>query len=216
MTSSSDLDKTADAIRAAALQFDAMVVNSIVNPENAATTRVESAAFPQLIAHLRPRLVYLLPTPFDAQQESDEQVSLGSASAKRFLEKWKAYDGQTCRLVIAVMAEGVLHCVVETTDWLDDFEEEAEALAEAQREALNAEFERAQEAEARKAEAEEKKRLAPYIKKLAADPRFLAPKISAPKRLTLAEALFPDLDRTTIRKIVDRAVNEHWLAGTGA
>jgi hypothetical protein len=216
MTGSADLDKCADDIRAAAHACGAMIVHSIINPENVATTRVDSADFPELIAHLRPRLVYLAPTQFDAHEEADEQVALGTASAKRFLEKWKAHKGQTCRMVIAVMADGVLHCVVETTDWLDDFEEEAEALAEAQREALNAEFERAQEAEARKAEAEEKKRLAPYIKKLAADPRFLAPKISAPKRLTLAEALFPDLDRTTIRKVVDRAVNEHWLAGTGA
>jgi hypothetical protein len=159
---------------------------------------------------LRPRLIYLTKTSFDTREEAEELID--TTEAKKFISKWSAQEGETCRFVVGVMADGVLHCIVETTDWFDDFEAETEALANAQRETMRQEFDRAQEVEARKAESEEKKRLAPFIKKLIGDPRFFASKISAPKRLTLAEALFPDLDRTTIRRIVDRAVNEHWLA----
>ncbi|QPB24366.1 hypothetical protein [Rhizobium sp. 007] len=35
---------------------------------------------------------------------------------------------------------------------------------------------------------------------------------SAAKRLTLAETLFPEESRTTLRKAVDQAANEVWLA----
>jgi len=57
-----------------------------------------------------------------------------------------------------------------------------------------------------------KKRFAPIVEKLIADARFDAPKISAAKRLTLAETLFPHEDRSTLKKAVDRAANEIWLA----
>ena len=60
--------------------------------------------------------------------------------------------------------------------------------------------------------AEGKKQLAPKIKQLMADPRFSASKVGVAKRTVLAEALFPDLDRDTIRAIVERAENDHWLA----
>lgn len=70
---------------------------------------------------------------------------------------------------------------------------------------------REQEAERQRREAAEKKRLAPIVKKLVADPRFVAPKISAAKHVTLAETLFADVDRATIKKAVEKAVAEIWL-----
>ncbi|MGO6943184.1 hypothetical protein [Rhizobium johnstonii] len=104
-----------------------------------------------------------------------------------------------------------MHGIVETADWFDDFEEEAEALADVRADEFRAEFDREQEAERQQREDDEKRRLAPIVKKLVADPRFVAPKISAAKRITLAETLFPDVDRTTIKKVVEKAVAEIWL-----
>jgi hypothetical protein len=76
----------------------------------------------------------------------------------------------------------------------------------ARHEAINELFAREQGAERARFEAEEKKGLAPITKKLIADPRFNAPKISAAKRLALAETNFPSQDRTTLEKAIERAV----------
>jgi hypothetical protein len=105
------------------------------------------------------------------------------------------------------MCDGVLHGIVEDADWLGEFETEVEALAE--------DIERAREERKRKAEAAEKGRLAPHIQQLMADPRFSGPKVGVAKRTVLAEMLFPDLDRDTIRAIVERAESDHWLATAG-
>ncbi|MGX5733892.1 hypothetical protein [Bosea thiooxidans] len=209
MIESTDLDKTAADIRAAAEACGALILDTVVSAENLPTAAVRAADFGTLVAHLRPRLVYLIKTPFDAREEAQTLIATGGA--KKFLSKWNARSGETCRCVVGVMADGVLHYVAETAGWFDEFEDEAEALADEQREAMRDELNRAQEAEARQADSEEKKRLAPIIKRLLADPRFLASKVSASKRLALAEALFPKLDRTTLRKAVDRAASELWL-----
>jgi hypothetical protein len=52
------------------------------------------------------------------------------------------------------------------------------------------------------------------VEKLLADPRFTASKISTSKRPTLAETLFPEEDRNTLKKAVERAISEAWLAGS--
>lgn len=168
--------------------------------------------------HIRPRLIYVFSTSFDVRTETalifDVEEDELDASLKKFLAKWAAHNGGTCRLVLGVMCDGILHGIVETADWLDEFEEEAEALVDETRDATREAFDREREDEARRADAAEKKRLAPHVKKLLADPRFDGPKTSLSKRIALAEILLPDLDPTTIRKVVDRADNQLWLSST--
>ena len=48
-----------------------------------------------------------------------------------------------------------------------------------------------------------------------ADPRFSAPKVGVAKRTALAELLFPDQDKETIRAIVEQAERDHWLTNPG-
>ena len=71
------------------------------------------------------------------------------------------------------------------------------------------------EQDGKKLEAEERNRLSQYVEKLKSDPRFSAPKVGVAKRTTLAEALFPEMDRSAIRAIVEQAESEHWLASAG-
>lgn len=135
-------------------------------------------------------------------------------TSRNFQRNGSIAMGQSSRLILGLMADGVLHGIVETADWFDDFEEEADVLVNVRADEERATFDREQEAERKQREADEKKRLAPIIKKLIADPRFVAPKISAAKRMALAETLFPEVDRTTIKKAVEKAISEAWLAGS--
>lgn len=213
MTESIDLDTMAAEVRKAAEECGAMVLESILASEHLPAVVVDGNTFPALVKHLRPRLIYMVLTKFDATDEVAahfEEDELDH-NLKKLATKWKAEDGQSSRLILGLMADGVLHGIVETADWFGDFEDEAEALAEARAVELRAALEREQDAENARRESEEKERWAPYVKKLTADERFNAPKISAAKRITVAEALFPDLDRTSIKKVVERAANQQWL-----
>lgn len=216
MTESADLDRMAKDVREAAEECGAMILESILASESLPAVPVGGDTFPALIKHLRPRLIYMLLSQFDAKEEvmgHFEEEELERDLAK-LAKKWAGKDGQSSRLVLGLMADGVLHGIVETADWFDEFDIEADALAEARDDEMRAAFDRDQEAERSRREADERKRLAPIVKKLIADPRFNAPKISAAKRLTLAETIFPDEDRTTLKKAIDRATSELWLGSS--
>lgn len=217
MTESADLDRMAKEVRAAAEECGAMILENILASESLPAVAVDGDTFPSLVKHLKPRLIYMVLTTFDAKEDvaAHFEVEELDRDLKKLATKWKAKDGQSARLVLGLMADGVLHGIVETADWFDEFDIEADELALARQQEQDDAFARLKEAEARDREAEEKKLLAPMVDKLLADPRFNAPKISVAKRLTLAGTLFPEQDRATLRKAVDRAVNEVWLAGSG-
>ncbi|TAT70061.1 hypothetical protein [Rhizobium ruizarguesonis] len=213
MTESIDLDRMAEEVRKAAEECGAMVLKSILGSEHLAAVAVDGDTFPSLIKHIRPRLIYKVLVEFDATDEvaAHFEEEEPDSDLRKLATKWKPKNGQSARLILGLMADGVLHGTVETADWYGDFEDEAEELEEARADEFRATFEREQEAEDARRETEEKKRWAPYVKKLTADERFNGPKISAAKRTTLAEALFPELDRTSLKKVVDRATNQQWL-----
>lgn len=213
MTESADLDQIAKEVRAVTEENGAMILESILASEHLPAVAVDGDTFPGLIRHLKPRLIYMVLTAFDAKEEvaahfEEDELDTG---LKRLATKWTNRNGQSSRLILGLMADGVMHGIVETADWFDDFEDEAEALEGVCADEFRAEFDREQEAERQRREADERKRLAPIVEKLEADPRFVAPKISAAKRVTLAETLFPDVDRSTIKKAVEKGVNEIWL-----
>ena len=210
-----DLDTIITEVRAAAKKCGALIIEAALSVEtNAVPTAVISGSdFPGLIEHVRPRLIYLLVVPFDVVDELNGALEIEGENLlerpriKKLASSWRHRDGQTCRVVLGIMCEGVFHGVVEEADWLSEFEKEAESIAE--------ELERAREEHERKLQVEEKKRFAPLIKQLMADPRFSASKVGVAKRTALASALFPDLDRNTIRSIVELAETDHWLATAG-
>ncbi|MEF3135387.1 hypothetical protein OS035_28470 [Rhizobium sp. 268] len=216
MTDSSDLDLIANNVRAAAEECGTMILETSWSSEHLPAAAVGADIFPALVRHLKPRLIYMLLTEFDAIEEVGshfEEADL-DADLRKFAMKWTNRGGQSSRLILGVMANGIMHLAVETTDWFDEFEEEVDVLANVLADEGRAAFDREQEVERQRREADEKKRLAPIVKRLIADPRFVAPKISTAKRETLAEALFPDADRTTIKKAVEKAVSEIWLLGS--
>ncbi|MCW1753035.1 hypothetical protein [Rhizobium acaciae] len=213
MTDSVDLDRMTKEVRAAAEECGAMILESILASEHLPAVAVDGDTFASLVRHLKPRLIYMILTEFDAKEEvaahfEEDELDTG---LKKLAAKWTNRNGQSSRLILGLMADGVMHGIVETADWFDDFEEEAEALEDVRADEMRTEFDQQQEAERQRREADEKKRLAPIVRKLVADPRFVAPKISAAKRVTLAETLFPDVDRATIKKAVEKAVAEIWL-----
>ncbi|WP_426122481.1 hypothetical protein [Pararhizobium sp. PWRC1-1] len=216
MTESADLDRMAQEVRKAAEECGAMILQSILASDHVPAVAVDGDTFPALVKHLKPRLIYMVRTTFDAGEDvmaHFEEDELDSGLMKLAAE-WTNRNGQSSRLILGLMADGVMHGIIETADWFDDFEEEAEELSGPRQQAISDAFARLQEADARKREVDEKKRFAPIVKKLIADPRFDAPKISAAKRLRLAETIFPEEDRSTLKKAVDRAISELWLVGS--
>ncbi|WP_105433015.1 hypothetical protein [Neorhizobium sp. T6_25] len=217
MTESADLDRMEKDVRQAAGGVGAMILETVLASDNLPAVAVDGVTFAALVQHLRPRLIYMMITTFTAAEDVAVHFDVHEDELDRDLKKlatqWASKDGQSSRLALGLMADGILHGVVETADWFSDFEAEADEVAEARHQEQEDAFTKLQEQERSRREADEKKRLAPLVKKLLADPRFTASKISAAKRLSLAEMVFPDEDRSTLKKAVERAANEIWLAG---
>ena len=222
MTESVDLDRIATDIRAVAKECGALIVEAALPLETKApVVAVASADFPDLIRHVRPKLVYLLVASFDAEEgtrevlerEDDNPIELPRIT--KFSSKWRSRNGKTFRVAVGVMCEGILHWLVEDTDWFAEFETEAEALKQELDEAREEREEKSREQSERALAVERREQFAPLIKQLIADPRFSGPKVGVAKRTVLAQTLFPDLDNGTIRAIVEQAENDHWLASSG-
>jgi len=215
MSESFELDRIVIEVQAVAKECGALIIEAALSLETntVPVAAVAASEFPSLLRHVRPKLVYVVAAAFDAGDDTlialevEDESLLERSRIKKFVSSWRQRDGQTSRVALGLMCDGVLHGTIEDVDWLADFESQAETLVE--------ELERVREERERKSEAEEKKRLAPLVDELMSDPRFSGPKVGAAKRTALAEALFPDLDRNTIRAIVERAESDHWLATAG-
>ncbi|MGV1951072.1 hypothetical protein ACQZ44_09605 [Agrobacterium vitis] len=215
---SAELDEIAEKVRTAAENCGSMILEGIPVHDALPSIVVTGDRFPALIEHLKPRLVYMILSTFDGREDvaaalDVEEEQLGSEE-KKLADKWAKHNGQTSCLGLGVMHDGIVHAIIDKPSWFEEFEEEAEEFRTVRHDAVNEAIARQQENERVLWEAEEKKRLRPMVEKLMTDPRFNGPRISAAKRLALAEAIFPDLDRTLVKKIVDRAANELWLAAT--
>lgn len=211
MPSNAELQKLAsDAIDAAAMVVDAVVS---FDRDAAPVASVAGSDFPALIKHVRPKVAYVLVAKFDARDEvlealgGEDDAVLDHVSTKKLISAWRPRNGEIRHIALALMCDGVLHVAWEDADWLDDFEQAAEAASE--------EIDRAKEEAERRRQDEERKKNSAYVKKLIADPRFSSGRPSAVKRALLAKTLFPDLDDQGIRMIVEQAGNEFWLTNAG-
>ena len=137
MTESADLDRIAADIRAVTKECDALIVEA-PPPLDARVpvVAVASADYCELIVHIRPKLVYLQVASFDAEEgardllERDDDDPTEIPQARKLASKWRSRNGETFRLSVGVMCEGVLHWFVDDADWFAEFETEAEALKE--------------------------------------------------------------------------------------
>lgn len=218
MLNKTALDLHAEGIRAAAEECGARIIPALPSVSNSSiAVPVDAAEFVELVRHIRPRLIYLVATPFDAEEEAFTEIGLDDQDDDwiheqkaliALVKRWRRRDGETCRLGFGLMYDGVFHGIVEDADWLSDFEEEIEAVKES--------VERDRQERLAKEESERKKKLATKVRTLIADSRFTAPKVGVAKRTALARVLFPDLSHEDVRMIVEQAEEEHWLATAGA
>jgi hypothetical protein len=213
MSEDFSLDQIVTNARAAASDCGAMIVEAFVSLDSIPVAAVSSSEFPRLIAHVKPKLVYVSTTMFDAREqimdalETDDETSLGHGLSNKLISAWRSRNGETCRINLALMCDAVLHVLVQEAEWFADFETAAEALS--------AEMETLQQEIDRKGQIAERNKRSSYVEQLIADPRFSAAKVGVAKRTVLAEALFPDLEQNVIRSIVEQAESDFWLATAG-
>jgi hypothetical protein len=138
VSENSELDQIVSDVRAAAKECGALIIESALSGDRdtVPSASVDGSEFPALIRHVRPRLVYLAAAEFDAGDdlldaiEEEDETILDIPAVKKVVTKWRARDGQTCRVALAVMADGVIHDIIEDADWLAEFESEVEDLVE--------------------------------------------------------------------------------------
>jgi hypothetical protein len=228
---SASIQSVVEAVGQVATKSGAYVVAGLLIGEEESQTLVvdlEVAEFLALISHAKPRVIYLLKGEFEAHamalagltddadeaadvEEENETPDDEIAADPRFrslVKRWQARDGQSGTVVASFMVDGVLHRIVESETWVDDFRDEVSELAEA----LGTEADN-KYAEDATIEAAEIERMA---KQLLADPLFFGPKVSRAKREYLAKHKFAGADEQTISLVVEEAENMHWLANSGA
>jgi hypothetical protein len=169
--------------------------------------------FIDLIRRVRPTIVYLHAENFDAEEDllgeldlddSDQEAAASHRRVKACLKKWSVKNGQLSKLSAHFIKDGAHHLMLVSADWYESFEDEVAEVEEALEEdsvARAIEFKRAAQVALRE-----------YANKLMNHPKFNGPvRVSHEKRTFLAGELFPDLDPSTLRDIVDLATNLDWL-----
>ncbi len=177
------------------------------------------ADFVDAMGSLKPRMMYYDEEKFDADaaalyaltsdDDEDETDDLpesltGDKRYRDFIAKWKKRNGTLSEFTALFLVDGVLHICRGVESWVEDFQNELNAIA-----VDVARAEEEQEREETFAEADQRKQRA---KKLADHKLFDAPKSSHAKRCFLAEQLFPDVEREEISEIVELAENMAWYA----
>jgi hypothetical protein len=215
MPSNVELEKLASDVIAVAGDIGAMVVDAVVSfdGDTVPVASVAGSDFLDLLKHVRPKIAYVFVTRFDAQNdvmealEAEDDAVISHITTKKLISAWRHRNGEISSIALALMCDGVLHAALVKADWLDDFEQAAEAATE--------EMDHVREEAERRLQDEERKKNSPYLQKLIADPRFSSGRPSAAKRALLAKTLFPNLDEGEIRIIITQAENEFWLTNAG-
>lgn len=216
-------DQLPGAVRAAATAIGAYLVETFPNTNGLRSAIIADIAPDdalKLMATIKPRIIYLSEMRFSAEDDiegaisecrglaDEDEQSLRSDKRLISLQKhWQRHDGQLNVVLVAFMADGILHSTGSTSDWLDEFRDALRSLvADLQQEAEDREF------DLHNTDTEEVREKA---KVLAAHPSFSAGRTSLEKRTFLAEQLFPDLSPSALQRIAKRAENLEWLEKTG-
>lgn len=217
MTENAAIDLAA-AVRRAAEAVQACLVDGFPEQIDRASipmVRLEQEDAARLIAAARPKAVYLVEVAFDSNEAmSDSEEGLAELGVEKLPAELKAahrraagHAGENCTTLAAFMVDGVMHTTIASADWHDEFEgavDEALNGARSEREANG-------RAEAKAVSAE----IAAKAAILAAHPSFNFSRVSFEKRLTLAEALFPECEEDQLREVTRVAENLFWLEQSG-
>jgi len=206
------------AIRDGTVASGAILIEATVHSDGSAsgpTVVVEQPDAIRLIVEIKPRVIYLFEQPFDLMEEietpQEELESIGADSPsdglKSVRRRFAGYEGQVSAAIAAFMIDGILHTVVSTAGWYDEFGSAIEAIVAAARE--DAAANRFSE---RSAQAQKVGRKAAL---LARHPSFNYGRVSFDKRMMLAEALFEDCDQGELSEITRRAEHLFWLEQSG-
>jgi hypothetical protein len=205
------LERIEKEVRDAATEVGAMIVPTFLRVEAPLAAAIEADQFAALIRFLKPRLVYMMPIAFAAEEdalsqledEGDEEWLLSLPEVAALIGKWRRYDDQMVRLTMAVVADGVMHGATEDMPWGEEFTAAVDALRPA--------LARARDTDSAERQAMLKKRIAGKVADLVGDPRFSAGKAGHAKRLVLARSLFAGLDDAELEDLVTEAENAFWL-----
>lgn len=170
--------------------------------------------FCDLIAALKPKVIYREDGQFDAEEEARDRLSIeldGSddtgiadhPSLVGLLRTWSKRHGKTSLQVACFLAEGVIHTCAVKEDWYENFEAALEEVYLDMASILEA----SRQMERREVDPAIHERAV----RLAEHAAFNAPKASKEKRTYLAETLFPDLAPNVLWRVVDRATSIAWL-----
>lgn len=204
-----ELSGILDALRGSAERIGALVLDALPRGEFPMAV-LEADDFPALLEHVRPRILYLVTEDFDLDQEFEDDLEgdgVLPTALDAIARRYRRHQGQCRTIYAAFMADGVLHYIVQTTDWCDRFEEEADQVREEITVA------------GRVAQAEADERLEIGLRErsriLAAHPAFTQGRPNIEKRFALAESLFEDLDAEGVRRVTSMADVVAWLLAHG-
>lgn len=121
MTKSTDLDKIAYEARNVATSCGAMILDTVLSLEQTSlpVAHVGIKDFTALVRHIQPRIAYIFTPKFSAKQyilEYIESDQIPSGHAKNIIAKWSKNDGETFRVALGVIGDGVLHGLVDEAD----------------------------------------------------------------------------------------------------
>jgi hypothetical protein len=220
--SSEDFDRFAASIKDAAKETGALIVNSLLDtPDRPSIPNVDLGldAMLAVIRHVRPRVIYLIESCFDLEDEvsdlseedeEDEEETEGKErhpALEKLVRKWGKHDGKPCVAFAGFVTDGILHTALARPDWRDEFADELDAIKDDIEIQLGSERENIRLRDSQ--EVRDKAEL------LAKHPSFSAGRISFEKRLFLAQHLFSGLDPEQISAITRRAENLDWLNKSG-
>jgi hypothetical protein len=202
-----DLSGLADRLKACAEATGALVIDGA--PDLGETSLAVSAeTFERIIAHVRPKLVYLVSSLFNADDDLDpETLGLDPSDlpsvVRALRRRVSRHNGEVRGVAAAVIVDGLVHYVIEHQPWFEAFQEELEAL--------QGDLELARRAADAAAQKAERAALAEPARRLADHPGFNLNRPSVEKRRALAEHLFPEMDSGDVCTVTDMAIELDWL-----
>ena len=225
--SNKDFDACSEKIIAVAADVGALIVPNLPElSDRSGTPRADIDVDDSLIIirHVRPRLIYLIESNFDLDteisdllDESDDENELHSsgpnvrsaapATFEKLVKRWRKYDGQKNLVIVAYMADGVLHNSGVWPLWRDEFDSELQSAEEEAREALSDELNRINERDS--------KEICKKAVILSDHPAFNFGRPSFEKRLFLAGQFFQKLASQELQAITNHAEKLDWLNKSG-
>lgn len=212
------LDSTIEQIRASAQEAKSYVVETLPESDRQDGYRVALSldGFVELIKHIKPRILYLHASTFNARQDSlaillpglessedTQHEMLNRQEVVNLVKRFKQHDGGHDTFIATFVVDGILHSLYERASWFEEFQSEAGDL--------QARYEAVQDEEDERSEEMDRKKVREYATKLCENPKFNEGRPSREKRTYLAQSLFSDLTEDEICEVVDEATNLGWL-----